>query len=592
MIVKRMIAKTYKMKKNKLFFLVVIFLFLYNQTNSQVGLYKVSLKEQINKTTLIVEGKVIFQKSFWDSGHKKIYTSNTIEIYKTFKGETATETIELITIGGTVEETTLTLSHSLQLKVGEFGVFLLTDFNKLLPNNVGNRKKYKTYAGLQGFYKFELNLKKVTNIFEKYSDIENDFYPKIITITKKRFKEIKKITNNSKNSGNNKTQLVPFISNFSPTTSNAGTGEQITITGFSFGSVKGKVQFSDGNDGGATFTESLDSEITNWTNNSITVRVPSRAGTGVIRVLANGSTAFTQSNAKLTIPYAIINRSGFITQHYDTNGKGGYTFSMSSDFNNNIAKNPFLRAFNTWVCATGVNWVISSNTTFSSEFAKDGINVIAFDTPGDELDPGVLGGTLNWTTNCANGSVIDEIDFIFDNERTDWQYGPALATSNQLDFETVVLHEFGHAHALAHVISPGALMHWSVSNGNNVRNLSPTDLDAGNFLHNLSVNNIICSKPTMTSIESCTALGLNKDLLSNSIKVYPNPTNGNLFIENLSERSLDKISVYDTKGKLIYETKIANKKIMEIYLYSMSKGVYFVKIYSDKSVITKKLVLN
>ena len=35
---------------------------------------------------LIAEGKVIEKKSFWNNEHTMIYTANTIEVYKLFKG--------------------------------------------------------------------------------------------------------------------------------------------------------------------------------------------------------------------------------------------------------------------------------------------------------------------------------------------------------------------------------------------------------------------------------------------------------------------------------------------------------------------------
>jgi hypothetical protein len=554
---------------------------------AQVGLYEIDLKQQVNSSDLIVEGKVISKKSFWDEGYKKIYTLNTIEVFKTFKGE-SNAIIEVLTLGGEVGDTGLTVSHSLELSENETGMFLLNSSNRLLIGSTSNKPKYKVYSGIQGFYKYDAISNKATNVFKVYNDIENDFYQNIVNITNKNFTELKKRFIFSKNSTNNKQLAPPFITNFSPTTANAGTGEEIIITGF-FGATKGKVQFSDANGGGVAFIDALDSEVTNWTDASITVRVPSRAGTGIIRVL--NADGFSDGGL-LTVPYAIINSAGIMQQHYNTNGSGGYTWQMSADFNNDVAKAPFLRAFNTWVCATGVNWVISPTTTLASAFARDGISVIAFDTPGDELDPGVLGATLNWTSACTTGRVIDEIDFIFDNERSNWAYGPAAASGSEIDFEFVVLHELGHGHALAHIISPGALMHYAISNGARNRILSANDVVAGNFVHDRSINNAQCDKTVMTSI-SCPSLNINEEILNKAINLFPNPTKGILHIKNDAFVNLEKVAIYDISGRLISQQPLSNtSKSNIINLAGMSKGIYFVTILSDSAVITRKVVLD
>ena len=64
-------------------------------------LKKVSLSKQIDKSTLVLEGKVLSKKSFWDTKHQKIYTINTIEVFKVFKGEVLPK-IEIITLGGVI----------------------------------------------------------------------------------------------------------------------------------------------------------------------------------------------------------------------------------------------------------------------------------------------------------------------------------------------------------------------------------------------------------------------------------------------------------------------------------------------------------
>ncbi|MGO3181899.1 MAG: T9SS type A sorting domain-containing protein [Aequorivita sp.] len=68
------------------------------------------------------------------------------------------------------------------------------------------------------------------------------------------------------------------------------------------------------------------------------------------------------------------------------------------------------------------------------------------------------------------------------------------------------------------------------------------------------------------------------------VMVYPNPTKGILFIENVD---LKKIEVYNPEGKKIKE--LAPKS--EIDLSDISKGLYFVKLISEKGILMEKIIL-
>lgn len=579
------------MKRTIWFFVSVCSIFI-QILSAQGELVEIPLEQQIFNSDYIVEGKVTSKSSHWNDNYSRIYTVNTIKVYKAFKGFTE-EYIDVLTLGGTVGDMSLVVTPNLELKEGETGVFMLNKDNLDLIDRKTPYDMFKAYSGIQGFYKYDNVTDKVANVFKKFNGISSSFYEDVKDITKTEFIQIsgESFTENK----TRKSKLIPFISSFSPTTANAGTGEEITITGFTFGNTQGTVEFSDANDGGSTFVAALDSEITNWTDNSITVRVPSRAGTGVIRVIASGNGGASTSSASLTVPYALLNSNGFVRQHIDeddSDGVQGYIWKMSSDFNNSVAKAAALRAFETWICATNVNWVISDDTTFSSSFSLDGVNVIAFDTPGDELDAGVLGAALGWTSGCSTGRVITEIDIVFDDERGNWNFSEAPASSGEFDFETVFLHELGHGHALAHIISPGSLMHFAVSPGSTVRTLAANDIDAGNFLHNLSVNSPQCGRDPMTSL-TCASLTLNDNEFNEAITIVPNPASETIRIHNHSVLPITKISILDTKGRLIKLLELPNiiGRAVTLNLNNLAKGLYVVKIDSGNSTSSSKKLM-
>ncbi|MEP1488921.1 MAG: T9SS type A sorting domain-containing protein [Algibacter sp.] len=623
---------------HKLFFTGLICLFIIPSLNAQMMLKEISLEQQIEKSSLVVEGKVIAKGAFWDIDHKLIYTSNTVEVYKVFKGNPL-KTIEVITVGGTVGLNALIASNSLKLQKGDIGIFTLYDSNISTDtkSHKSNNKKLRAYGLSQGFYKYNLYNEIVVNAFNKKQDISSSFYNEIQGYTKKNYIEISSFDIKSKKSKSisSKGILSPDAITFTPNATSAGTESTITITipggagETDFGSIKGKVAFANADDGGSTFIDALDTQV-QWSNTSITVEVPSSAGTGKIRVTTSDDSSIISVN-DLTILYSEINvvydaddetGSGGVNgpleafsyspQHVNINGSGGYTWQMHTDFNSNSdAKAAFERSFNKWVCETGINWVIGATTTVdvvefesaSPSPSDPPVNVIRFDN-GSELDPTTLGVCYSWYKGCSAGGgefewFVAEMDLVFDDD-TDWNFGPEItpAIFGKYDFESVVLHELGHGHQLGHVIddSPPVdngndVMHYALQSVEDQRVLSANNITAANNVQNRSIGPApSCNEPLMTGA-SC-PLSVEDQELAGAISIYPNPTTGQFYIESGTAINLEKVVIYDVHGRLISNIDLSNNsKMKTINLSGASKGLYFVNIHSDNGMITKKIIL-
>lgn len=86
---------------------------------------------------------------------------------------------------------------------------------------------------------------------------------------------------------------------------------------------------------------------------------------------------------------------------------------------------------------------------------------------------------------------------------------------------------------------------------------------------------------------TCT-LGI-EDMVFDKIAVYPNPTKGELHIENIV---LQKASVYDVLGKLATATKFTNgSNTNSINLSGFPKGIYYVYLESEGSTIVRKIIV-
>lgn len=491
-------------------------------------MHPVLLSQRVPQSSLIIEGKVINQQCFWNANHDKIYTSNLIEVYKAFKN-TSSPFLEIITEGGIVGNAKHVFEPTLELNVGDVGVFTLNTNNQ--PSQFG-KQVYEAYASAQGFIKYDTQSDMANEPFNKYQNASMNLYNTITQLTGASYVQIKPINPFQISTPVvNTVQNIAAITSFSPTSITAGTYSVLTINGSGFGTVitPSLVTFKNSDNGGTGTISPLASEIISWTNTQIQVKVPSKAGTGTIGV--NGS----NSTATLTIPYSHINVDNgagyrYITKHINQTG-GGYTWTYNVNFNTNApAKAAFQRSLQSWRCATYINWPTATTTSTISASANDNVNIVTFNSA---LAAGVLGQCSYYASGCGSDPnqtwFVSELDIQFANTPGGgtWQYGPTAPSVSQYDFESVTVHELGHGHQLGHVINSNDLMHWALSNGQSKRTLNTDDLNGGLavMVRNAQAGNT-CGLPLMIPLTSsnCTLGAPTASFTANRTTVCPGQT--------------------------------------------------------------------
>ncbi|QDA59852.1 matrixin family metalloprotease [Hymenobacter jejuensis] len=448
-------------------------------------------ERRAQKATLVVEGEVLDAHSFWNAQHSRIYTAHRVRVYKSFKGS-ATAELTALTEGGVVDLEQQTLTNTLALRPGQQGIFFL--YPSPFEGVTAAGPAWAAYGSQQGFIRYDLAEATATEPFRQYPVVDGDFYAELSATTGQPLREL---TANPalRAAVARRTQrpvaaraTAPVVATLAPTTITAGTGSVLTITGVGFGNDRatGFVEFKNADDGGATYIKPLDTDYVQWTDTRIQVRVPSYAsagnpaGSGQVRVTNNDQLSST-SPTTITVVYALSNVQESTTKliypagHINQNQTGGYTFHFDPTFAaNTAASQSWQRALATWRCQTGMNWEVGTTRTKRGA-EKDGENAVGFDQ-GAELPDRVLGRTTSYYSGCrlSNGTVrfyVTEIDMQFD-EATNWQYGTNAPTTQQVDFESVAVHELGHAHQLAHLILPSAVMHYAVARGQVSRQIS------------------------------------------------------------------------------------------------------------------------
>jgi hypothetical protein len=141
-------------------------------------LYEVSFDEKIQKSTLIVEGRVVESRCY-RADDETIYTANKIKLTNLLKGDFREEYLTITTWGGELEGELQTWSHLLTLNKGEQGIFFLEPTRVPAIKDADYPASFDVYAASQGFVQFVQNDAKALvghEPFHIYADIPNDLY--------------------------------------------------------------------------------------------------------------------------------------------------------------------------------------------------------------------------------------------------------------------------------------------------------------------------------------------------------------------------------------------------------------------------------
>jgi hypothetical protein len=81
----------------------------------------------------------------------------------------------------------------------------------------------------------------------------------------------------------------------------------------------------------------------------------------------------------------------------------------------------------------------------------------------------------------------------------------------------------------------------------------------------------------------------NEDMTAQSLRVYPNPTNGQLTIVTPEDMEMATISIYTTLGQLLWQRDYNFQRIQDVDLSGMEKGIYFISIENQDYCFTTKI---
>jgi hypothetical protein len=77
-----------------------------------------------------------------------------------------------------------------------------------------------------------------------------------------------------------------------------------------------------------------------------------------------------------------------------------------------------------------------------------------------------------------------------------------------------------------------------------------------------------------------------------SIKVYPNPNNGQFTLELINVGNVASVCIYNMLGARVYQSTATNEANHKINLSGIRKGIYFLKVMDGKEQFTRKMVVD
>lgn len=300
---------------------------------------------------------------------------------------------------------------------------------------------------------------------------------------------------------------------------------EMIIEGSGFSNSVGQILLPNADVGGLGFSPiEIGTDLVHWTDTEIRFKIPKTAGTGTMKIATIDGTPIGNVDIKImwalnpiyhdnqSLPEAVRQRVHFV----DVNTSGGYTLQVntSTGFASNSAAVAALeRAISKWQCSSDVNWVLDVSGT-STEATKDGFCIAHFST---DLPAGVLAIATSRFKAKKNSSCphynamwrLSEFDIAFADPSIlpsgfGWNFSEEDPSAFEYDFESIALHELGHAHGLAHVIDESSVMHYSITNGETKRSLSQHELEGAAHKMEYSVSeSCVSSVNEMIAFNGC-----------------------------------------------------------------------------------------
>lgn len=128
---------------------------------------------------------------------------------------------------------------------------------------------------------------------------------------------------------------------------------------------------------------------------------------------------------------------------------------------------------------------------------------------------------------------------------------------------------------------------FTIAWGNGDSTLTTTNLSVGTYTVTVTDQNS-CEQINTVTVQLTSGL---QDEVLNNVKVYPNPSNGKITIENLNpDDAIAETQLFDMSGKLMTTYVVKQGASIQLYTSEVAQGIYYLRLKSASGKEAKKKV--
>ena len=142
--------------------------------------------------------------------------------------------------------------------------------------------------------------------------------------------------------------------------------------------------------------------------------------------------------------------------------------------------------------------------------------------------------------------------------------------------------------------NPDASWFWSTGSTNQTETFDTLNLNNGtDNLVFVEVTKDICTTTDYMTITVTNNISIRKITKDNFIKIFPNPNNGSFNVLVNGEIDEFSIDILNYFGQIVYRSSIRKeqKNRIDLGLQNISSGIYFIKVYNERDLMVKKIII-
>lgn len=212
------------------------------------------------------------------------------------------------------------------------------------------------------------------------------------------------------------------------------------------------------------------------------------------------------------------------------------------------------------------------------------IDSLANDTT--QIDPVLFGGNApegmfltRYLVDMSN-EIINSPDSIhIAGDFQGWNNSSHFLFSFVPGIHEIIIHDSAGTHEYKYLNGEG------VGDFETVPNACATNGNRSMTVLKDSVLNTVC----FSSCSVCIPSGIN-NFNSGKLKIFPQPSNGDFFIEMKNDLLMDEVLISDVNGKMINKFECQSSRQLKVNI-NVSGGIYFLNILSEGKLIAKEKII-